>query len=496
MKYLFKTARPQKMKQFMFTLLLLLSQVMYGQHYFDGLLHEPIGEAEFQITDDTLTLTSSNTDQISGLDIKLGETKGFGFTFSEIDPFLSPNGAYIEWRMYGTQDGVPNQFLWKETHQVNNQNGMMRVDVLFDASPIKAEGNALRLMRNNTLVYEGVFENGLIYSIEADPAIVSASDWYCRPIPELWDGTCVARPPIIFPQSIVVPDGTKIPLNVGDELAIETFAINPASPPSLCSKVESRSYQSAQSQFYDEGLVMFESRTPFYAIGDIVYDTNLDFLKISEIDNSGTEGVRIPLDEANSFDLDWKPISDYGDNYSIEISSKGLVNEEYQTLGKVKHELSPNTNQFLTTVNRRPSGCGKTAGLPDFSPIVCYYLEFEGGANFDIQGISLQGDEIRILSTTDLPIKYLSEFSLLLSDINEIVIIDNPSSLCTPVINLGTATLSSGIVHAQNEVISAGTILPETNVSFKAGQCIRLNTGFNSDANADLKILIEDCGPQ
>jgi len=66
---------------------------------------------------------------------------------------------------------------------------------------------------------------------------------------------------------------------------------------------------------------------------------------------------------------------------------------------------------------------------------------------------------------------------------------------CDPIIDLGTTTLFSGTVHAQNEVISSGTVPQGTDVSLKAGQCIRLDSGFSSDANADLEIIIEDCQP-
>ena len=64
---------------------------------------------------------------------------------------------------------------------------------------------------------------------------------------------------------------------------------------------------------------------------------------------------------------------------------------------------------------------------------------------------------------------------------------------CDPVIDLGTEILSTGTIHAQNEVISAGTIPASTNVSLKAGQCIRLDSGFNTDVNADVEVEIEDC---
>lgn len=55
--------------------------------------------------------------------------------------------------------------------------------------------------------------------------------------------------------------------------------------------------------------------------------------------------------------------------------------------------------------------------------------------------------------------------------------------------------MPTGIIHAQEEVISSGTVPQGTNVSLKAGQSIRLEGGFNSNANADLEIIIENCTP-
>jgi len=79
--------------------------------------------------------------------------------------------------------------------------------------------------------------------------------------------------------------------------------------------------------------------------------------------------------------------------------------------------------------------------------------------------------------------------------IDNVCITDNGTT-CDPVIDLGTATLLSGTVHAQDQVITSGTVSAGTNVSLKAGDCIRLDAGFQSDANADLQLIIEDCTPQ
>lgn len=70
-----------------------------------------------------------------------------------------------------------------------------------------------------------------------------------------------------------------------------------------------------------------------------------------------------------------------------------------------------------------------------------------------------------------------------------------PLNECTPVVDLGTAVLSSGTIQAGIQIISKGTVPAGTDVSFKAGQIIELQNGFTSDANADLEIIIEGCAP-
>ena len=66
---------------------------------------------------------------------------------------------------------------------------------------------------------------------------------------------------------------------------------------------------------------------------------------------------------------------------------------------------------------------------------------------------------------------------------------------CDPIIDLGTEVLSTGTVHAQNELIYSGTIPAQVDVSLKAGQSILLDSGCNVDADANVEIIIEDCVP-
>ncbi len=70
-----------------------------------------------------------------------------------------------------------------------------------------------------------------------------------------------------------------------------------------------------------------------------------------------------------------------------------------------------------------------------------------------------------------------------------------PWKYCDPVIDLGSFAVPSGVIHAKEEVRSSGAVQQGTDVILKAGESIRLEGGFRSDANADLEIIIEDCDP-
>lgn len=71
-----------------------------------------------------------------------------------------------------------------------------------------------------------------------------------------------------------------------------------------------------------------------------------------------------------------------------------------------------------------------------------------------------------------------------------------PWNFCDPVIDLGNNPLYTNVIHAQNEVISANTIPANANISLKAGQIIRIESGFSSNPNANLQLIIEDCIPE
>ncbi len=451
------------MKQFILIFsIVLIGNFSYSQIHYDGLLHEPVGNVTMEF-EDTLSLVSNNVEEVSGVDIVLGDTKGFGFTFAAINPVLSPNEAYQEWRMIGTLDGQENQLLWTERHQVVKQDGLIATSVLFDTGPLNSEGNVLRIFKNKEKIYEAGFGNGPIYSILIDTSIVPY-ETLCKHIfyEVVWDNTCVVKNRINFSRKIILGEGTIIDLDAGDLLEIETFASNPTVLPTSCSKVESRSQNMEQGLFYDEGIIMFDDKIPFYAIGEILIETSPEYLKILEIDNNGLSGVNIPLDNANKFDLNWMPIVEPGENYAIEISSKGIVNQEEKTLGKVVHQansegqfslnadfsdfdtesktiqivndgeivqefLDFNSNE-VAILDRIPNGCGKL-DQEIFDPfdlifILCYYLEFDDLTDFEILGEIYQGNEIRILSNSKVPVDGLSEFSVLLSDVNEFIITD------------------------------------------------------------------------
>ncbi len=68
--------------------------------------------------------------------------------------------------------------------------------------------------------------------------------------------------------------------------------------------------------------------------------------------------------------------------------------------------------------------------------------------------------------------------------------------LCDPLIDLSANPVLTGTVHAALEVKSAGTVSGGADVSFKAGQIIQLESGFRTNSNVELEVIIENCIPE
>ena len=113
--------------------------------FFDGLLHESSGEATLTEVGDALIIQNIGSTGADGVNISLGETKGFGFVSSLPDPESSTLGSYKEWTMYGELGNQQDQKLWTERHQVLEINGQRTNQIFFDSSPLGTQENFIKV---------------------------------------------------------------------------------------------------------------------------------------------------------------------------------------------------------------------------------------------------------------------------------------------------------------------------------------------------------------
>jgi hypothetical protein len=433
---------------------LLTIQVGFSQTYFDGLLHEPFGPAETYVEDDKYVIVPFADNEVSGTDIILGETKGFRFEVSKLDPFELPDGAYSEWTMVGQANGMADQVFWTERHTVTNTPNAKEIAVSFDASPMGAELIQVTVSDvNGDELYSKALSNGILWEESFEEPVDCPPNCYQA---AQWDATCVYIyvPPI---ETLMMGDGTPVSGMIGK---IEYSPINPTLEPEFCSKVESRSFRRPIIELQTEGISMFENRIPFFELGDIIYETNLEFLKLTQIGDDATDGVRIPIEEETTFDIDFQNDFIFGDNFQLLVEAKGLIDNSEKDLGQLRQILNPEMGlaylldadfsglgalktiqiwsdtglvvqltdydgSSVATLNNIPTGCGKRSsslGPPPSLP--CYYFEFDELTTFQLPGSpgEVQGNEIRVLSQTTETVTSLTEIQLRVADVDEFVI--------------------------------------------------------------------------
>ncbi len=72
------------------------------------------------------------------------------------------------------------------------------------------------------------------------------------------------------------------------------------------------------------------------------------------------------------------------------------------------------------------------------------------------------------------------------------LIVDCPPTDCAPLLSL-TMPVPEDLYHADIEVNCNASINPSSNTSFKAGDIIKLESGFETPANTNFEAIIEDC---
>jgi hypothetical protein len=274
-------------------------QVKYCEEVrFGGLGHRPIAGTHL-ISDPILErLKVSGVDPVAGggVEVDLGEAKGWGFTQEELDIFTDPIGAFKQWTMVGVVDGVPGQETWTERHEVVGSEAQPALQVSFDTSPLGATNNALEIYQGDRLVYRGVFPNGPLYQTET-------KDFPYEPpvLEQVWDSVCQVLPIVILPLSIKVQDGTVI-----DSFdRIVTYPIDPIRSVDSCSTVLSTVGGISETTLWRERLVAFEGRFAQEALGQAVFESKVDQLTLSNLGTSGDDGLTVHLDRADTFHMGW-----------------------------------------------------------------------------------------------------------------------------------------------------------------------------------------------
>lgn len=387
---------------------------------FDGLNHTPLGSAQLDVVGDDLVVSNLQAGD-GGVLVQLGEARGWGFTFDDLDIQAHPVGAFKQWVMRGMVDGVPDQVTWIERHEVAQVQGQNVIQVSFDTSALGATLNVLELYDDGQLVYDGVHPNGPLYHFfaeEIDPPPMKHQ--------VQWDATCVKMP--IDPRNWPVKTASGEIIREFD--TIVTYPLDPTRQVSFCSAVESRAAGVSEITLRDEVLVALSERLAHRTLGDARFNPVNGVLGVTQLGSAGDGGVAIDLVSAESVDVRWQPLDPMGvasAGATLKANAYGtLQGVPNQSLGSLGLTLTPGgsirvdadfTNISSPTqriqvfdggqpvvdlpghtgvaarVSGWPEGLGKLGGQTE-----CYVGEWPPGTEFDIDGIVYVGDELRVLA--------------------------------------------------------------------------------------------------
>lgn len=285
---------------------------------FGGLGHTPIADTRLIFDPLLEELRFSVVDPVAGggVEVNLGEAKGWGFTFEELDTFTDPIGAFKQWTMVGVVDGIPGQETWTERHEVVGSDAQPAVQVSFDTSPLGATRNALELYEGEQLVFRGEFPNGPLYQTETEDFPLEYPDLTTK-----WDNTCTVN----NQGPIILQDGTVI-TNVS---RIVTYPVDPVRSVDSCSTVVSTIGGGiSEAALRNERLIAFEGRFPQEALGQVVLESENDQLTLSNLGISGDDGLTVHLDRAKTFHMEWldpDPASTLPTGAGLEFRSTGTI---------------------------------------------------------------------------------------------------------------------------------------------------------------------------
>ncbi len=434
---------------------------------FGGLDHRPIAGTHLIFDPILEKLRVSGVDPVAGggVEVDLGEAKGWGFTFEGLDIFTDPLGAFKQWTMVGVVDGVPGQETWTERYEVVGSEAQPALQVSFDTSPLGATKNALEIYQGERLLYRGVFPNGPLYRYETtdftlDPQVFETQ----------WSTLCVVMPHDIPPWDVTAQDGTVI---AGFD-RIVTYPVDPIGSVDSCSTILSTVGGISETTLRRERLIAFEGRFPQEALGRAVFEAKEDQLTLSNLGTSGDDGLTVHLDRAKTFHMEWldlDPASSLPTGAGMEFRSTGTLTgggseKDLGTLSLAKAqdnlevtadftaiesptqlleiyrdgqliETMPGNSQpvnisALANAFPWPIGADKIGGT---GTTTCYVLKWPQDVLFGTFARQLiVGDELRILAENQNErLAHLDSFTVQTMAIPEMTILDEgPSSLDLP----------------------------------------------------------------
>ena len=431
--------------------------------YFDGLFHTEIGTATLEQREDSLFIINIGSEGRDGVNIELGEAKGFGFSLVEPNPFTAPTGAFKEWTMLGALNGIPQQKLWTEKHEIIERNGKKSIQISFDSSPLGNQMNFIRAYNESGhLLYSNEFAQGVLWEISGNDN--NLIKW--PPINEVrWDNTCVVLIPSTFYPALTInfPDDQNTSIR-GKIARVETGPVEPLRMPEYCNLVESRMKDISEHYLFDEKLIVFEERLPHHVLGSTRYvaQEQGNRLVLENLGNAGTDGVEIDLSAADEFYLGFEPIESNTDNAALELNAVGYSSNRTEiSLGTITQKKLPENDEFiiqpdyrelgnpdiiyevykegelvLATTNaqdvragRWPIGCGKLSGQNRLRDTPCFYMEYEDDTPFIIDGQNVGGDALLVLANTEASINSLCFFSIQVSGIPKLTIVEEKTSI-------------------------------------------------------------------
>ena len=387
------------------------------QMWICGLPVLPVGDAQIEIgAHADALITNIGSSGRDGAVISLGEAEGWSGKLGDL-PYTLPDGAYQEWTMRGTVDGVPDRTLWVEKHKVvATADGRKEVSVAMDSSAVGATRNSLQIYDRGVLVFSGEFPNGEMYRFVPEtttpPALQRAASW---------DATCVV---IVIHDPWKIKAGARLITNYD---MIVTKTINPQGKVTARTSVETTGAGISQTLISDQAVILFGR--PNRAVGRATLEAFGGVLTAANLGPAGEDGVDVNFGKAEELNVALGPVDPAGRlpvgaflratatgsrdgvpesalgtltitktaaDYQIaaDFSAIGATSQhiEIYDQGRLVADFRGHTG-VAGTSSDWPINIGKLGGRTE-----CYSGDFDRGTTFVIDGQAYQGDRIHVLA--------------------------------------------------------------------------------------------------